>query len=370
MAVDYKSRLGSRPKQQGAVTESIVPIAAETTTEPQTVSPSTADSSNNEILSLPAPAAFGKPPPSTLLSCGIFGRSWHYRLDNVRCARQAKSGRGSAARVEYESATCSDCIIECCDDTCLIGCCDCCFCGVCCGESEQSREEAYLKDYAIRNNKEEIREEGLANVVNQMKYEPTDPTRAYVMVGLFNPETGTVKERLVGIRGRKDLFKSIHKGANYLRPFFLRILSLKEIGGFSLYRCHPTEGYHTTVDLDSRTSLVLLQLFQEYSSSRYDFSARWKDWVFENLNCKSCNPVRGRYGLQLVLRWSTTKIVLYTSAPILLSLAVGLWYTLGHHAGADAYVVTQTAWTIASYIVTTAGGECISFSPDDFHACL
>lgn len=61
-------------------------------------------------------------------------------------------------------------------------------------------------------------------------------------------------------------------------------------------------------------------------------------------------PSNARYSLELRLGWSVTRIVIMTATPVILSLVVGIWYM---QFTGD----TQTAWTIASYIVTAAGGE-------------
>lgn len=61
-------------------------------------------------------------------------------------------------------------------------------------------------------------------------------------------------------------------------------------------------------------------------------------------------PYDGHYSLELKLGWSVTMIGTLTATPVILSLAIGKWYM---QKTGDV----QTAWTIASYIVTTAGSK-------------
>jgi hypothetical protein len=76
--------------------------------------------------------------------------------------------------------------------------------------------------------------------------------------------------------------------------------------------------------------------------------------VFKHLNNSSKNPVEGRYSIEILLSWSVLRLSIVTSIPVLLSLAVGLWYqTLPAEDGSDP---TGTAWIIATYIITA--GAC------------
>ncbi|KAH6867868.1 hypothetical protein B0T10DRAFT_534073 [Thelonectria olida] len=179
----------------------------------------------------------------------------------------------------------------------------------------------------------------------------------YIVVGLLNLESGAVRERLEEIPDRDGLFKAIRKAAKDLRPLYLRLFSLKTIGGFGLYICEPAGDYHVPVDLDDQSSATLHELFSTYSSHDVDWQARWGDWVHQHLNRASTDPQAGRFALRLVLRWSIFKLVIYSTIPVVLSLAVGLWFMFVASKGLeDSYTaVVQTAWTISSYIVTTAG---------------
>lgn len=77
---------------------------------------------------------------------------------------------------------------------------------------------------------------------------------------------------------------------------------------------------------------------------------KWIDWVSKNMNEFHKIPSEGRYSLELKLSWSAKKIMVLVTTPVILSLVIGTWYM---QSTGD----TQTAWTIASYIVTAAGGK-------------
>ena len=71
----------------------------------------------------------------------------------------------------------------------------------------------------------------------------------------------------------------------------------------------------------------------------------WQGWAHKNLNGGKENPLEGKYSLQLIYNWSSYRLSLIVAIPLLLSLAVGLWYN-GKDVGA--------AWTIAGYIIAAA----------------
>ena len=74
-------------------------------------------------------------------------------------------------------------------------------------------------------------------------------------------------------------------------------------------------------------------------------SKAWAEWVHKNLNASRACPFRSQLSLKLVLRWSTTRISIASTIPLLLSFIVELW-------NSAAYDDQQTAWTISSFIVT------------------
>jgi len=168
------------------------------------------------------------------------------------------------------------------------------------------------------------------------------------------------RERLMPVTKPGTLFKQIRAASRHVRPLYRRILSLKHVASFGIYECHPDKGYHNRVELDRQTERVLSEMFLDYYSGEPDYEDRWLHWIQEEFNLAHNNPANGRYALQLLFRWSPVKIVLYGSSSIIFSLVIGFWYQWkgGQFPGAaesDTVAIVQTAWTIASYIVTAAG---------------
>ena len=77
-------------------------------------------------------------------------------------------------------------------------------------------------------------------------------------------------------------------------------------------------------------------------------------WIQKNLN-ENKLPLEGKYSLELVYGWSPLRLSILVIFPVILSFGVGLGYMLetGDAGG---------AWTIASYVVTAAGGKFVVFS--------
>lgn len=121
-----------------------------------------------------------------------------------------------------------------------------------------------------------------------------------------------------------------------------------------MYRCHPEEGYHSTPNISHETTLCLVELYRNYRTEKKDHKNRWMDWIHENFNNDSNDPKEGGYTLQLLLQWSALKLIIWSSIPIIFSLVIGLWYMINPQPGEDYLAIVQTAWAIASYIVTTA----------------
>jgi hypothetical protein len=117
--------------------------------------------------------------------------------------------------------------------------------------------------------------------------------------------------------------------------------------------------------VDHQTELILAELFRDYDSGEPDYGDRWLNWIQQEFNMNRENPADGKYALQFVLRWSPSKVVMYGMAAIFLSLLIGFWYMYEQRwTGAeqsDIIAITQTAWTISSFILTAAGGKEISF---------
>lgn len=179
----------------------------------------------------------------------------------------------------------------------------------------------------------------------------------YIVVGIIGNEESIPHETLLTILTGEDLFKQIRKAERKLRSPFRRLLSLKRIGGFGVYRCHPSQDYHSNPGISDETTRCLVELYRNYRTEKRDYQGRWMNWIHKNFNNNSVNPEDGKYALQLLLRWSPLKLVIWASIPIIFSLVIGLWYMISPHPGEDYVAVVQTAWTIASYIVTTAAGK-------------
>lgn len=68
-------------------------------------------------------------------------------------------------------------------------------------------------------------------------------------------------------------------------------------------------------------------------------------------------------GLEFVRSWNTVAIAAIILLPFLLSLVfVGVWIGLFVKMGTDVQVAVQTAFTVASYIVTAGTSQVLHFS--------
>lgn len=114
--------------------------------------------------------------------------------------------------------------------------------------------------------------------------------------------------------------------------------------------------------LDQRSVAALKRLWREYKSRRHvDFDDRWLQWLQKGFNQDSTDPMSGMYGIHVMLRWSAKKFVYYGVTAIGLSLATGFGIVFGWRkkemSYSDSVALWQTAWTIASFVVTAAGGK-------------
>jgi hypothetical protein len=125
-----------------------------------------------------------------------------------------------------------------------------------------------------------------------------------------------------------------------------------------IYQCDPSKGHHREVELDPETQMALGELWRSYKSHKLDFEGRWLLWIHQHFNNSSKNPENGRLTLELKLRWSVYKVVIWGVIPILLSLAIGFWYMYSDHGEVDDVAVAEAAWVIASYIVTASACKC------------
>jgi hypothetical protein len=184
----------------------------------------------------------------------------------------------------------------------------------------------------------------------------------YVVVGIMGIHHSIPKEHLLAITKPCTLFQQIRKACRKIRPWYRRLLSLKTVSSFGIYECNPVKGYHQIVETDKQAQLVLSEMYMDYSSGDPDYGDRWLRWVQKELNLGNPNPADGKYALLVVLKWSPFKISVYGIASIILSLIIGFWYMWvgGKFPGSttsDQVGITQTAWTISSFILTAAGGK-------------
>lgn len=176
----------------------------------------------------------------------------------------------------------------------------------------------------------------------------------YIVVGIIGNEDRSIpRETLLPVIEFEELFKQIRQAEKTLRSPFRRVLSLKRVGGFGMYRCHPSQDYHSHPGVSDETARCLVELYRNYRSQKRDYQDRWIDWIHENFNDDSLVLEDGKYALQLHLRWSPIRLFLWSAIPIVFSLVIGLWFTIHPNLGADHVAMVQTAWTVASYVVMT-----------------
>ncbi|EQB56554.1 fungal specific transcription factor domain-containing protein [Colletotrichum gloeosporioides Cg-14] len=151
-------------------------------------------------------------------------------------------------------------------------------------------------------------------------------TLKYIAVGIRGPNV-MPKEKLLPIHTGDDqgMFKQIYKASHSLRPWPRRLLSLKSISGFGIYRCFPKVGYHAPVQLHPETQGTLALLFADYQADYIEPGGqRWIQWMHREFNAGSTDPEEGIYALELILSWSAPKFIFWGMSPILLSLAIGI----------------------------------------------
>lgn len=288
------------------------------------------------------PPLVPRPVYVTDVSCGVFGSSWSYQRRHIDCVRLRHQGMFLDDR---PPETRPHCLIRLMIDfasllkrllcffiedswSCMLGCLKVCFCK--CG----------FRLCGSKDGTEYEHNRALPSV--------------YIVMGSVNSATGRVRESIANTGSKNSLFKAMREAIREVRPFYLRVFSLKTIGAFGLYSCNHTTGAHIPIEISAQTRDTLLELFRDFSAHRQDYGGRWRHWVHAHLNANSRRERDGVFSLQVMMKWSITRIVVLTTSPVILSLVVGLWYM--QKPGSDPYVVAQTAWTIASYIVTAAGG--------------
>ncbi|KAK4165550.1 hypothetical protein QBC43DRAFT_315449 [Cladorrhinum sp. PSN259] len=173
----------------------------------------------------------------------------------------------------------------------------------------------------------------------------------YLVVGIFPRGQSNPRERVVFVEDPAYLLWSLRWALFRLRGIRSTFFSLRHVQGLRLYKCDSHQGTHERVELDDNGKADLQLFLHAYSrwfNSSYATRA-WAKWIHETLNSSSYDVVEGRYSLELVLDWSVTRISAVIMAPVLLSLAVGLWLNSSNWTDLDTI---QTAWGAASYVVT------------------
>jgi hypothetical protein len=125
-------------------------------------------------------------------------------------------------------------------------------------------------------------------------------------------------------------------------------------------QCNWYLGVHERLTLSPADEVALSDLQWAYHSGAKN-AREWTTWIQESFNKNSNDPRRDRehsLSLEIVLGWSPIRISLIVLTPVILSLAIGIWF---QSRNSKDLVTIQTAWGIATYIVTT--GTCeFSFS--------
>lgn len=107
-------------------------------------------------------------------------------------------------------------------------------------------------------------------------------------------------------------------------------------------------GRHTHID-DPEAEHYLGALFEDWRAGKVK-KAVWEEWIMKNLNRTDSEAPVNFYSLRLVLRWDIYRIALAIMLPVFLSIVAGVTYQ-------KVTDDIQTAWTIASYVVTAVGGK-------------
>ncbi len=199
----------------------------------------------------------------------------------------------------------------------------------------------------------------------------------HLVLGIMNRRTGLPREIAIddidndidslkspsySKSSRVHFFAAIRKGTKTLRPWWRRVLSLKSVSGFSVYECLPKQGYHVAVEIDDRTKAVLGELYREYVHSQHVPEKlalvqgwRWLNWTQETFNRGDTNDDEHCLALELILKWSVSKICIYGLTPVIFSLAIGFWFQ--YSQAGDHLAIVQTAWAISSFVIGASSSE-------------
>ncbi|KAI0542180.1 hypothetical protein GGR58DRAFT_497533 [Xylaria digitata] len=167
-----------------------------------------------------------------------------------------------------------------------------------------------------------------------------------LVVGFYDSLDREPREIDVDMTNRANLFWKLKWGTLRLRGLRAAFLSLKSVKSFRLYQCCPGEGFHRRIDLPADATEDMRQLVKTYKRLRVPstLAKEWADWIAKNINQKD-------YALEVVFDWSPSRVSIALLIPTALSFVIGLWFN--SRDWTDLATI-QTAWAIASYVVTTA----------------
>ncbi|KAF2965948.1 hypothetical protein GQX73_g7612 [Xylaria multiplex] len=167
-----------------------------------------------------------------------------------------------------------------------------------------------------------------------------------LVVGFYDSLDREPREIAVDMTSRANLFWKLKWGTLRLRGLRAALLSLKSVKSFRLYKCCPEEGFHRRIDLPADATEDMRQLVKTYKMLYVPgaLAEEWASWFAENINKKD-------YALEVVFDWSPSRVSIALLTPTALSFVIGLWFN--SRDWSDLSTI-QTAWGIASYVVTTA----------------
>ncbi|ERF71211.1 hypothetical protein EPUS_07894 [Endocarpon pusillum Z07020] len=221
-------------------------------------------------------------------------------------------------------------------------------------QAKETKPQSGLSD-ALRLDRKEfdnlIRELLRSRSHESGKQQPADGTSSpFLIIGWFAKGSTDPNERLITLEDDENLFKQIRKRVKFIRGW-REYISLKSLCRFGLYKCDIPRGAHVKLSLSNQHASTLSHFFRAYQTSRWhpdkDVSNAWTAWVQKNLNANN-EPIEGKYSLELVYNWSPVRLSVLVLFPVLFSFGTGMLYML---KTGDV----STAWTISSYVVTTAG---------------
>ncbi|KPM37516.1 hypothetical protein AK830_g9035 [Neonectria ditissima] len=173
-------------------------------------------------------------------------------------------------------------------------------------------------------------------------------TAKTLVIGVFDLFDREPREIAIDITDGANLFWKLKWGTLRLRGIRAALLSLKSVRTIRLYKrqCFPQEGFHRRIILPAHAIEDMRNLVTTYKMLHVSsgMSSDWADWITSNINEEN-------YALEIVFDWSPLRVSIALLMPMVLSLAIGLWFN--SRDWTDLATI-QTAWGVASYVVTAA----------------